>query len=557
MRISKMIQNLGLNHDLLTQGIELLKKPRKVTRKGRTVELGPQIAVDSGRISLRETYNAEVNIARHVRRLMSASLTPLSVPEGVFDPGFTPHPLQLEAIQTVATSAVVVLTGGPGTGKTTIVKGGLRVYRGSGLKVLQCAPTGKAAIRMNEQTEFPAATIHRSLGYQDGSWHHNETNPFEAEAVIADETSMVDVRLMDALLAGVKTGARLLLVGDVDQLPSIGAGRVLHDLILSGELPVVRLTKIFRQAEESRIPYVARDINEGRLPDNLAGSGTDVRFVEQADPSKAAEWIVHYATKVIPEAKGIPATAVQVLAGQKSKETGVEALNIALQQALNPAADSELDVFIGGGYSARTSDRVIHTQNNYDLEVMNGEMGTVVDADPKGVNMDDHPTARTSEDGDPTEDDASDYDALDYDAGYFDAFAPPEETEKKRELKKKYVLVIEFNGGSRQVAYNKTEARELLLGYAITIHKSQGSQFPAVVMACHSQHRTMLSRQLVYTGITRAESFVLMVGEEQALAKAARNTRGSERRTQLQTFLKQAVTEIAASESSLAGLETE
>lgn len=540
--IARTIQELGLTQDLLRQGLDNLTRPRTVMRNGQSDRIGPAVVIEEGRVALRETHAAELSLARSIRRLAGAEHEALEVPADLWD-GFEPHEAQVDALAKIAQARVSILTGGPGVGKTTIVRTTLKLFQDNGLKVIQVAPTGKAAIRMTDQTGFPARTIHRALGFSGQGWIHHSGNPMPVSAVIADESSMVDVHLFASLLAAAKTGTRVLLVGDIDQLPSIQAGRVLYDLIQSGVIAVARLTKIFRQASESRIPYVARDINEGRVPDNLVGEGTDVRFVERGTEEAVLDLIVKAVTIGIPQQKGIPTRDIQVLAAQKSRSIGVEALNIALQSAVNPTQDHQLDISVGANYQVRPRDRIIHTKNNYDLGVMNGEMGWIIETHPLGVDLDKYPDVHTSEDV--ADDAAEDLDVTGYDDGDDDDFGhegsgsasmdPDSEESKVKKRKKIYVLVAEFDG--RQVAYNKAEARELQLGYAITVHKSQGSQFKAVVMVAHSAHQFMLTRQLLYTGITRAEKYVLIVGQEAAVAKAARNVRGAERRTQLQRFL--------------------
>jgi exodeoxyribonuclease V alpha subunit len=557
--IGDKLKNLGLTQEHVKQGIEILQQPREVFIDGKRGIEPPAVIVEGDTVALARTFRAEVAIADEIRRLAACSTATLEVPPDVWGAAaFTPHHIQVEALNLIARTNVSVLTGGPGTGKTTIVQAVVRMFEHAGLRCILAAPTGKAAIRLSEQAERPAMTVHRMLGWKQGGWHHTAANSLPGGVVILDESSMVDTHLCADVLVAVKDGARVLFVGDVDQLPSIGAGRVLFDLITSGELPIVRLTKIFRQASESRIPWVARDVNEGRCPSDLHAEGTDVRFLERDNVDDVLRLIVLAVTKGIPEQKGIPSKDIQVLAAQKTKGVGVEMLNNTLQQALNHTDDHELDVFIGGGYSARKHDRVIHIHNNYELAVMNGEQGWVLDNDPSGIDMDKWPNARTSEEAarelrkGVDEDDWDDDD--DGDAWGATPQWEEDREPKKRNLKKKYVLIVDYtvNGTERQVAYTKAETAELLLAYAITVHKSQGSQFPAVVMVTHSCHQWMLTRQLIYTGITRAEKYLLMIGQEAALAKAAGNTRGAIRRTRLQERLRAAPeADVASSLSNL------
>lgn len=602
-------EELGLSADQVRIGLALLEKPRTVRRRGQTFKEESLITRDEhGRIFLRELYRAERDIATNIRRLQAAELDELTLPEGAFN-GKTPDPSQVEALRTACQSNVVVLTGGPGTGKTTISRAIIASYEAAGLQVVCCAPTGKAAIRMKQQTDRDAATVHNTIGlvpggeprHDDGPAVYNTKTgdyirggPIEASAVILDETSMVDVTLMAQLIRAIPTGARLLIVGDVDQLPSIGPGRVLFDLIASQAVPMVRLTKIHRQADVSRIPYVARDINRGQVPADLHKVGTDFTHWEcrqetrdslQWSPEQvAAERIIR--SLADPEAsitsrKGIPVTEIQVLSSQYKGPVGVLELNAQLQERLNPApnGDHNGDIFVGRGYSIRTSDRVIHTRNNYDLLVMNGEMGYVVASNPDGVELatfeqdgdfsvlwsgkvlsaedaprqdDENDGADLSADfGDPWGDADAEVDALEATLQKFGGLKIIENDAGDRKVvwAEPRVVVVDF--GDRKVAYTRSEARELELGYAITVHKSQGSQFKAVVMALHASNPRMLTRALLYTAITRAEAFCLTVGCQDQIARAARNTHGSERRTVLQERLAKAVVPGSSSLKSL------
>lgn len=494
------------------------KRPPSIIRRLQRGEDGGHLQGETVRIWKTQTDSAEQDIAENLTRLLHGSdeSTTLLLPPDVWGE-LKPAPEQAEAVNAIAENRVMVITGGPGVGKTATTSAVLRVLNHNQVLVGCCAPTGKAAKRMAEQTGQEAVTIHRLLKYvpgtgfrHDGSTPEHDAGgkwitggPVDFGAIIVDEASMVDVQLFAALLKAIPTGARLIIVGDVDQLPSIGAGQVLHDIIESGIVPVCRLSRIFRQAEESRIPYVARDINSGRPPD--LGAGGDVRFIPEDDAENIAQCIIKAATTVLATSKDgrrafDPMTEVQVLAAQKSGPAGVEALNRALQQALNPGADG---IWIGGGYRTRIGDRVIHVKNNYDLEVYNGEMGAVIAADFKGIP-------------------ASELYSLGVPLGEGDGT-------------KDRVLVVDF--GDRKVAYRKMDVMELLLGYAITVHKSQGSQFPAVLLPVHESHAFMLTRSLLYTGLTRAAEFMVVFGQAKQVVAAARNTRGTGRRTTLQERL--------------------
>jgi len=558
------IKDLNLTQELIAKGIGLLQQPRVVYKQGEAHDAPPAIVVDEDKnhVALRATYEAERSIAKHIARLLAASVAALDVDTDKLwtGCGFTPDQLQRDAVDLVVRSQVVIITGGPGTGKTTIVQTARKALSRAGA-ILQMCPTGKAAQRLTEQTGAPSTTIHRALGYAPGGEPvHAADNPWDAGVVIIDEASMIDVHLMAKTLAAIPTGARVVIIGDVDQLPSCDAGAVLRDLIDSGVAPTVKLEKIYRQASESRIPYVARGINHGQLPDDLEGIGTDFRFIERGTDYESCKdeeerqrrmetrrqdiinLVLLAVTKGIPEQKGIPAEDCQVLAPQKSKGVGVERLNFELQKTLNPQRDEKLDIYIGGGcgYVARTGDKVMHVENNYALMVFNGEVGRVVDANRSGVDMDKWPAARTSEEAE-REARAKARGEFDFDMGAdFDGGGD-------RDLKKKYLLVVEFNNGTRQVAYTAGEARELVLGYAVTIHKSQGSQFPANIMVCDWEHQFMLTRQLVYTGVTRAEKYMLVIGQRKSLQRASENTRGAKRRTELQELLKTTTADTGSS----------
>lgn len=446
--------------------------------------------------------------------------TQLSIPADLFDLEFPPHERQRAAVELAAANRVVVVTGGPGVGKTFTINMILKMFEANGLVVECCAPTGKAAMRMREQTGRAARTIHKMLGWTPSGWTFDAREPrmtddngnpiggpLPCNAVIVDETSMVDVQLFAGIVNALTPEQRLVIVGDVDQLPSIGAGRVLYDLIESGVVPTVRLTHIFRQASESRIPYVARDINQGVAPDttvlNAQSGESDVAWVPVDDAEAIQATIVEAVAEMIPARQGIPSDQIQVVCPQHGTPVGDETLNVLLQERLNPNyTDNQYEgVRVGRGYRLFVGDRVLHAnRNNYDLEVANGEVGRVLKANWKGVQAED---AKVSGKGKP-------------------------------------VVVIDY--GDRKVAYSKSEAEVLELAYAITIHKSQGSQFPCVVMPIHACNRFMLTRPLVYTAITRAEKLLVLMGQQEALAGSVDNVRGVERRTTLQPCLQECET---------------
>lgn len=389
--------------------------------------------------------------------------------------------IQADAIRKAAVSKVMVLTGGPGTGKTTTTQGIIAAYRSFGLKILLAAPTGRAAKRMTEATGLEAKTIHRLLeckppeGYQK-----NEDNPLEGDVLIIDECSMIDMILMNALLKAIPEGMRLILVGDIDQLPSVGAGNVLRDIIDSGVFPVVRLTRIFRQAQSSRIIMNPHAINEGKFPDISNGKNTDFFYIEKEDPEEAVQEIVRLVKNNLPRYYKTPWNHIQVLTPMQKGIVGAANLNLALQEALNPQGDG----LRRGGYLFRAGDKVMQIRNNYEKEIFNGDIGTVESVDLQ-----------------------------------------------ERMLK--------VNFDQHIIEYEASELDELVHAYATTIHKAQGSEYPIVVMPVLMNHYVMLQRNLIYTGITRAKKVLVIVGTRKALSYAVRNVTVTKRNT----FLKERLCE--------------
>ena len=442
------------------------------------------LILDKDAIYLPPFYHAECGTSRRLRDL--AESTGRSLFDGLFDPssltaetGIEYDEVQLAAIRQAVTSKVMVLTGGPGTGKTTTTQGIIAALKKAGLRVLLAAPTGRAAKRMSEATGMEAKTIHRLLEYnpQDG-YKRNDENPLEGDALIVDECSMIDILLMNNLLKAVPVGMRLVFVGDIDQLPSVGAGNVLRDIIDSQRIPVVRLVRIFRQAQKSRIVMNAHTINQGRFPDTSNGRDTDFFFMREDDPERAAETIVRLVKERLPRAYRESPDRIQVLTPMQRGVVGAANLNLLLQQALNPSGPS-----LGrGGYTYRQGDRVMQQRNNYDKDVFNGDLGYIREVDTEG---------RT--------------------------------------------LKVDFDG--KWVEYDVTELDELTLAYATTIHKAQGSEYPIVVMPVLMTHFVMLQRNLIYTGITRAKKICVLLGAAKALAYAVRNVSVLKRNTRLKERL--------------------
>ena len=400
---------------------------------------------------------------------------------------------QQEAVQQALASKVLVITGGPGVGKTTLINAILQILAAKRLRIQLCAPTGRAAKRMAEATGLEAKTIHRLLEFDPASYgfRRNSDLPLECDLLVVDETSMVDVPLMASLLAAIPQEAALLLVGDVDQLPSVGPGQVLADGINSGALPVTRLTEVFRQAASSRIITTAHAINGGTIPDLRApadGASSDFYFLPAETPEQAVALILKVVGERIPARFGFdPVGEVQVLCPMARGGCGSRSLNVELQKLLNPDPAEQVERF---GWRFAPGDKVMQIANDYEKEVFNGDVGTI--------------------------------DAIDSDNSELSVLFPTSEA---------------GTAGSRVVVYGWGELDTLVPAYACTIHKSQGSEYPAVVIPLLTQHYAMLQRNLVYTGLTRGKQLVVLVGQKKALAMAVKNHLGRRRYTKLAEWL--------------------
>lgn len=443
---------------------------------------------------------AEVGIADRIARLAAAAPTLPPIDAGKAIPwcegktGKQLAPQQRAAIEGALARRAQVVTGGPGVGKTTLIHSLLLILRAKKVRCALCAPTGRAARRMFETTGFPAKTIHRLLEFdpRTGDFSRHERRPLECDFLVVDETSMVDVPLLFKLLRALPPPAHLLLVGDADQLPSVGPGLALADLIASGRLPVVRLTQVFRQAAASRIITTAHGIREGHIPRPAQppDPDADFHFLERDTPEAIQATVLQLVGERIPrKIGGDPRTQIQVLTPMNRGSLGAQVLNGLLQNALNPARPGEpaAERF---GWQFRVGDKVIQTVNNYDKDVFNGDLGLVDAIDPE---------AR--------------------------------------------LVRIQYDG--RLVEYGLGELDEVAPAYAITIHKAQGSEFPAVVIPLATQHYLLLQRNLIYTGITRGKQLVVVVGQPRALAMAVRNDRTARRYSGLLDRLRGAAGAVA------------
>lgn len=497
--------------ELIRTGAELMQVDPALCRRQLTGLLlsGDLIAEaekdGSRRVYLPFLYRAEQEVALRLRSLMTAAspgrfagarraISGFERREGI---SFSPA--QREAIRQALEAGVFVITGGPGTGKTTLINC-LLALLSQGSEVVLCAPTGRAAKRMTEATGAEARTIHRLLEYggEEGSFSRGEDNPLEAEIVIADEASMIDLALMRALLRALAPGSRLILVGDADQLPSVGAGNVLRDILESGEIPCARLTDIYRQSEESRIVLNAHRINRGEMP-LLNGRGSDFFFERRDSAASAAESIVALITRRLPgylgypEGQRIPLAVrnIQALSPGRRGECGVNILNAMLQAALNPPGEGRPQL-TWGETVFRLGDKVIQTRNDYQLAwrrvVPGGEEGTGV---------------------------------FNGDVGFITAVDPEAQT-----------LTVLFDE-EREVDYDSGNLEDLEMAYCLSVHKSQGSEFPVVVMPVVGAPPLLQTRNLLYTAMTRARSLVVLVGREEVIRRMVENDRVVRRYTTL------------------------
>jgi exodeoxyribonuclease V alpha subunit len=437
-------------------------------------------------VYLKAFYAAEVGLANRLKALLSVPIKGIGIDATRTEKlvlqrlAIMLSKEQWVGLHTAVSQKVSILTGGPGTGKTTLVKAILAVFEAAGKEVLLCAPTGRAAKRLSEVTGHEARTIHRLLAYnfKSGGFQKNEKNPLDADVVIVDEASMVDTFLMYHLVKAVPVTAALILVGDIYQLPSVGPGNVLRDMIDSEQVPVVFLKEIFRQARKSLIIVNAHRINQGFSP-TISDSNRDILvdfyFIQQEDPEKVLSTILELCCERIPDRFGLdPLSDIQVLSPMHKGMIGTTNLNRVLQQALNPSDD----IIERMGRTFKRGDKVMQIRNNYAKDVFNGDIGTI--------------------------------------------------GRIERDIEK---ITVKYDG--RVVDYKFVELDELVLAYAVSVHKSQGSEYEAVILPVMTQHFILLQRNLIYTGVTRAKQLVVLIGTKQALAIALRNDRPQKRMTRL------------------------
>ena len=470
---------------LLKSAMELLEADQDpIVQAMKEMVETEQLIMDGDVIYLPPFYYAEIGTANNLKGLMNcmgkkaAPIQP-NMEAITLQTGIEYDEVQVAAIRQAVNSKVMVLTGGPGTGKTTTTQGIIAALKTMGYSILLAAPTGRAAKRMSEATGMEAKTIHRLLEYNpaDG-YKRNDENPLEGDVLIVDECSMIDILLMNNLVKALPETMHLILVGDIDQLPSVGAGNVLRDIIDSERVPVVRLTRIFRQAQTSRIVMSAHAINEGKFPDISNGKDTDFFFIKNDDADAVATAMMDLVKNRLPKGYHMPLSKIQVLTPMQRGVVGSANLNLILQEALNPTKEG----LSRGGYNFRKGDRVMQIRNNYDKEVFNGDLGYI-----ESVNQEDR------------------------------------------------TLMVNFE--ERLVEYEVSELDELSLAYATTIHKAQGSEYPIVVMPVLMKHYVMLQRNLIYTGITRAKKVCVLIGSTKALAYAIHNLTVSNRNTKLKERL--------------------
>ena len=474
----------AIDADLLLHAQELLDISVEILGTALIDQIeGGVLVREEHLIYLRDLYRAEARVSQKLKQLLATPRTfkPIDALKAIAwaeaKMGLQLAPLQREALANAINSKVSIITGGPGVGKTTIIRALTEIFGARQLDIRLAAPTGRASKRMSEATHREAQTIHRLLKFNPslGRFEFDVDNPLDGDCFILDETSMIDIKLMDYFLAALPSNATLILVGDIDQLPSVGPGNVLRDLIASGVIPYCKLDTIFRQDKTGLIVRNAHHVNHGEPFETSESKDSDFYFIETGEPETIISRTVELMTQRIPGKFGMdPLQDVQVLTPMRKNLLGTENLNDVIQAALNPSGPS----LLRGCTHYRKGDRVMQMRNNYDKDVFNGDIGFI-----KEVSEEDH------------------------------------------------YLVILFDG--RPVRYEQSELDELVLAYACSIHKSQGSEYAAVIVLMHTQHYKLLQRNLLYTAITRGKKLVLVVGSSRAIGIAIRANQVRERRTTL------------------------
>ena len=481
--IEKCGETLQVDRNVIVSAIETVAIDKRIIIEGLN-------DMESRGVYLAKFHFSEVSIAACLKTLVNSpkSIRKIDTYKAIDwvqgQLAITLAKKQIEAIKCAVDNKMIVITGGPGTGKTTIINAILKIFSKLRIKIMLAAPTGRAAKRMSETTGHEAKTIHRMLEYsiQKGGFQKNDEHPLDCDLMIIDEASMIDTILMHHLLKATPPKATFIMVGDVNQLPSVGAGNVLKDIIGSCAAPVVELNEIFRQAKGSSIIVNAHKINNGIFP-SLKPSGQkldDFYFIEQEDPEEVLKIILDLVKNRIPRRFGFdPVDEIQVLTPMHKGTVGSGNLNVELQKGLNPIEEG----LLRGNRNFRINDKVMQIKNNYDKDIFNGDIGRIREIDPENQE-----------------------------------------------------LVISFD--DRDVPYDYTDLDEIVLAYAVSVHKAQGSEYPAIIIPILTQHYILLQRNLIYTGVTRGRKLVVMVGTKKALAIGIENDRTQKRFTFLENRLK-------------------